>query len=156
MGTAAAAGVAIASTVISTAVAVDQAKSQKEYARYNANLARTAALDARRRGEAEIQRQRIRDKMLRGRQRASLAASGALVDQDSPLTLQEDMAMFQELDILTIRANAARAAWGLQGQASLFDLEASAANSAAAFAVAGGALGVGATSIDAFGPGSPQ
>lgn len=80
----------------------------------NAAVADWQAADAIARGrEAEgLQRQGTRQ--LIGAQRTSLAAQGIDIESGSAADVQGDSAYLGELDALTIRNNAARAAWGYQ------------------------------------------
>lgn len=88
----------------------------------NAQLSRDLAVDARNRANAEEERVRRRQAQLEGRQRASVGASGAVVDVGSPGKLVDDTAGLAQLDIETVRNNAAREAWGFRTQSmSLLD-----------------------------------
>lgn len=134
MGAAAIPVIAIAATVISTAVGVagsiQQGKAAKNQADYQAQVARNnriiaerKAEDARRRGAIEERQQRIKTAQLIGRQRASAAARGVVVDQGSALDITADTAAIGELDALTIRSNAEREALGFETQGANFEAE---------------------------------
>lgn len=110
----------IASTAISAYSGYQQGRQQKALNEYNArvseNNARTkeiAAADAERRGQIAESAQRREVRQVAASQRAALGAGGDLTDISSQ-ALQADTAGFGELDALTVRANAAREAWGIR------------------------------------------
>lgn len=82
----------------------------------NAGLADMQAADAIARGrEAEL-KVRGDSRQLVGAQRAALAAQGIAIDSGSAADVIENDAMMGELDALTVRNNARRAAWGFNVQ----------------------------------------
>lgn len=81
----------------------------------NAKLAEISAQDAVTRGEADVSRFRTQIKALQGRQRAAIGASN-LELSGSPLDIMVDTATIGELDVQTIRNNAARDAFGFRTQ----------------------------------------
>lgn len=89
-----------------------QAASQAGALRKNALYLGNAAADARTRGMQESDWSRVQTQGLIGTQRAAMAASGGVVDQDSNALMQQDTAQLGELDALTISNNAAREAYG--------------------------------------------
>lgn len=92
-------------------------KAQKKLAEYNAQVADIQAEDAIARGRQEESRHRTDVRVLTGSQRAAWGASGADVNSGNAVDVQADTARMGELDALTIRANAAREAWGYKVQA---------------------------------------
>ena len=134
---------AIAATAVGTGVqmygqaqAASAAKSQAAYqaqvaqnqatvARNNATYADTQATDATNRGSLAEKQYRLQVSQLAGRQRASLAANGVVVDSGSALDITTDTATLGEQDALTIRSNAAREALGYKQQAYNFRSDAS-------------------------------
>lgn len=101
-----------------TAVAlVSAGKAQRQLADYNAEVAEMQANDALARGAEEEARHRVNVRRMVGSQRAGLAAQGVDISSGSALDIQADTAQMGELDALTIRANAAREAWGFKVQA---------------------------------------
>lgn len=84
----------------------------------NAQIADMQVENARQRGELEEKQFRLSLSKLKGEQRASFGASGAVVDTGSPLDVLLDTAEQGEFDALTIRHNAAVEAWGYGNQAS--------------------------------------
>lgn len=94
-----------------------QASAAASNARTNALFAQDAAYDALDRGRKEAGLQRLKTGQMIGTQRASQAANGGLVNQDTNAVMQEDTAALGELDALTIENNAAREAYGYKAQA---------------------------------------
>lgn len=156
----AAIGLTIASTVLSVAGSVQQAKAtkaqtkfQQGVARNNQIIANQKADDARRRGQEEEQRREQLTRSEIGANRARAAARGVVVDEGSNLAISEDIARAGKQDALTIRNNAEREALGFEAQAvefqseaSLRGLEAEDARRSALFG-AGSSLLTGATSV---------
>mgnify|MGYP001566966260 CR=1 FL=1 len=89
-------------------------RSQEALANYNAEIGMLRSEDALARGFETETRSRIGGRRLIGSQRAAFAASGVdISDPDSTAAnVFADTAALSELDALTIRANAAREAWG--------------------------------------------
>jgi len=94
-------------------------KAQAALANYNAQVAEIQAEDAIDRGRIAENQQRINTRRMIGAQRAALAAQGIDINDadSSAVDVQADTAYLGELDALTIRANAAREAWGYRVQA---------------------------------------
>jgi hypothetical protein len=118
-------GLGAAGLGIQAAGSIQQARAENKAAEYNAKLAEqnarmqdAQAQDAIVRGQEDERRQRLAVEKMKGDQRAGFAASGVVVDRDSALDALEETAYMGEQDALTIRANAAREAWGNQVQAS--------------------------------------
>lgn len=102
-------------------VATNNATTVENIADYNAKVQENNALisdaqstDATVRGEQVVTIQRQMVKGVIGTQRAAIAASGVDVNSGSSVDVQADTAYTGELDAMTIRANAAREAWGYQ------------------------------------------
>lgn len=93
-----------------------QAESQATALRRNALYMGNAANDARVRGMKEADWSRVETQQMIGTQRAAMAASGGVVDQDTNALIQQDTAQLGELDALTISNNAAREAYGYDVQ----------------------------------------
>lgn len=130
----------IVSTVVGTGLSavgqVQQSQAQNASFKYQAAVARNnqiianrMAEDARKRGELEANIQRQKSRQLQGAQRAALASSGVLVDQDTAADVVADTAALGELDALTIRSNAEREALGFEAQGMNFASEAGLAQS---------------------------
>ncbi len=100
------------------------ANSQADLADYNASVADAQAQDAESRGEIAASNFRRSVKGMIGAQRAGIAAGNIDVGFGSAVDVQADAARLGEMDVATIRTNAAREAWGYQVQAT--DLRASA------------------------------
>lgn len=104
--------------------AQSQANYQAAVARNNKIIADRQADDAIKRGSVEEAAYRRQVSQLAGRQRATLAANGVVVDQGSALDITEDTAEYGELDALTIRSNAEREAYGYRVQGQNFEADA--------------------------------
>lgn len=87
---------------------------------YNASIAEFKADDAIARGRDDEGRHRLKTRSLIGSTRTAFAASGVDVnDPDSTaVNVQANIAALSEIDALTIRANAAREAWGYKIEAA--------------------------------------
>lgn len=115
---------AIGSTLIGAAGAVQQGKAANASAKYNAQVAEMNATlserrakDALERGAADEQRKRTEVSRIRGAQVAAMAANGVDINFGSPLDTIVDTAVLGELDALTIRTNAARESYDFRVQA---------------------------------------
>lgn len=98
-----------------------QSKSQKAMANYNAQVAennsKTAeaqALDAERRGDEDANAVRRNADMLKGSQRASMAAKGLDLAQGTAAELQDQTDFFSLTDQTTARDNADKEAWSIR------------------------------------------
>lgn len=94
-----------------------QGKFQRQQMEFNARIARIQAADALKRGEFGASAVRRKAKQVQGAQRAATAAQNIVVDEGTALDLQNETADMAELDIMTIRNNAWREAWGYEVQA---------------------------------------
>lgn len=137
-------GTQIAGGALRTIGAFSDASSQRRAARFNAATARAQAEDARRRGELSV-RQHYRDvAQLKGRQRASMAASGVVLTEGSPLAILTQTEHLANLDAQTIQENADRESHAFRMQAANYDAAAQAANP---FLAAGSTLLTGASQV---------
>jgi hypothetical protein len=91
-----------------------QGEYSKKTAELNTQLANMKAADAERLGEKAVSNQRRATRQLIGAQRASLAAQGIDLESGSALELQDDTKTLSELDVITIRNNAFRQAFGFK------------------------------------------
>lgn len=82
----------------------------------NSLLAQKAASDATARGEQEAGAYRLRASKVLGQTRAKLGASGVDVEAGTAGRVADDTKAIAELDVATIRNNAAREAWGYKMQ----------------------------------------
>lgn len=135
----------IASTAVSAMGAMRGAQAEKQNLSAQAAIARNNAVyqrqaeernlalaeDARKRGQTEEYRQRLRTRNVAADQRAGLAAAGVDLSIGSPIDLIGDTFELGELDALTVRNNAAReanqydnAAWSNRVGASNYDTQA--------------------------------
>lgn len=113
----------VAGLVLGAAGGVQQANAQKanaefqeEQAKENAKGAEAQAKYTEMQGQVEEDRQRQRTRAFMASQRAALASSGLDMSMGTPADLLGDTAALGEQDALTIRANAAREAWGYRSQ----------------------------------------
>lgn len=103
-----------------------EAQSRHEAMIYgvNADLAREQAEDAIARGrESELKYLR-QSRQFMGAQRARAGASGALVDNGSLAQIGQESLLVRDQDLLKVRNNAAREAWGYNVEAANFDMRA--------------------------------
>jgi len=94
----------------------NQAIYQAQVAQQNQELARRQSADATQRGQVAEENRRRQMALQIGQQQAGLAAQGTDLE-GSPTDILGDTAAAGELDARTIRANAAREAYGYQVQA---------------------------------------
>lgn len=90
---------------------------QKSIFDINARFSDAQAKDAINRGEKDVVKLRTQAKKLIGSQRAALAAQGIDIEDGSALDVQEDTADQAEGDVITLRNNAWKEAWGYRVQA---------------------------------------
>lgn len=143
---------AIGSTVLGAAGAVQQGQAAAASGRYNAQvsdmnatLADRRAKDALDRGAIAEQRKRQEVAGVVGKQTAAMAANGVDLTFGSPLDTLVDTATLGELDALTIRTNANREAYDDRVQASSQRSQATMQRAGADAAETGGYLKAGAT-----------
>lgn len=110
-----------------------QGRFQKNQLEFNASVAELQAEDAITRGNKEALNKRKQSKQVIGSQRAALAAQGIEVNADTASQIQEDTAGLAAEDIITIKNNAWREAWGYRVQAQDLRTQAAMAKSAARF-----------------------
>ncbi len=149
-----AAWVSIASAAAAAGASAVQSASAARFrsriATRNSVIAKQRAADAFAVGAAEESRLNLRVIRMLGSQRASIGASGAIVDEGAALSVLEDTAMIGELDTLQIRNNAARAAYGLEVQSQNFLFDASAGRHQGRNALVGGAINTAASVFSSF------
>jgi len=117
-GMTAMAGATIAATAYSAYGNYQMGKYNQCVAENNAQVAEYQAEDAIQRGELEEKQYRLKIEQLKGQQRASIASSGLLLDQDTAGDVLLDTAETGERDVMTIRSNAAREAYAYRVQAA--------------------------------------
>lgn len=121
------------------------ARQQGEYeaavANNNAKVAQQQAENERQIGNIEEEQHRRRVRQALGAQRAALAANGIDTTSGTALDLQTETAQFGEEDALTIRANAARKAWGYEVEAGNYKAQAIGAKARAKNTAMGSYLG---------------
>lgn len=117
-------GLTVGGTVLGGMGAQAEAKQQEAFARQNALLSRRAAADAVQRGEAEAGKAQAEGSRAIAQARASLGASGLEMTSGSALDALATTRLNTELDAQTLRANAAREAWGYKVEAHNQDMQA--------------------------------
>ena len=137
--------------VQSGAAAAGQARYQAQVAENNRVIAEQQARDAEMRGQMAEDARRQQTRMLIGRQRTALAANGMLVDDGSALDITGDTAAQGEIDALTLRANAAREAYGYRAQGTNFMADAGLQRARSAAAGPAALVGAGATLLSGAG-----
>lgn len=113
------------SAVVGARDSLDEASYSSSMLGVNASLARKQAEDAVSRGESSAMRAKVAARSMVGSQRAALAAQGIDIGSGSALDVQTNTAALAEIDIMTIRNNAAREAWGFNVQAADYGAKAS-------------------------------
>ena len=83
----------------------------------NARLSLMRAEDAMKRGDQSAAEYQKKASLIKGTQRANLAAQGIALDEGSALAIQEQTAEIAAKDVLNIKNNAWREAWGFEVEA---------------------------------------
>lgn len=128
-----------------------QARYQAQVAENNRIIAEQQARDAEMRGQMAEDARRDQTRALIGRQRTALAANGVMVDDGSALDITSDTAAQGEVDALTLRANAAREAYGYRAQGSNFLADAGLQRARADAAIPASMVWAGATLLSGAG-----
>lgn len=97
---------------------------QAQIAKNNAQIARMNAAQVTDVGNAQALNSMLRTRAVVGQTKAAQAASGIDVNSGSAVDVQASERMLGMLDALTIRSNAARAAYGYQAEAGNFTAQA--------------------------------
>lgn len=91
----------------------------------NSEIAKMQGAEATKQGELDAREHRLKVAGIIGSQKSAYGASGVLIDQGSPLDVAMSSAAEGELDAMTIKRNAQRAAYGYQTQALNYEAESS-------------------------------
>jgi hypothetical protein len=118
--------------------------AQAQVQRNNALIAGWQADDALARGNQSALRVRMQARGVKGKQRAAMAANGVDTTTGSALDVLTDTDYFAEVDVATVKDNAAKEAWALRNQAAGASADASLL---AGRAAAESPLAAGATSL---------
>lgn len=115
----------VGSLILGAAAGVQQAKAQtaaaeatEQQSKENAKAANAQAQNTVLAAQVEEDRRRQQTRAMLGKQRAALAANNVDMSIGTPMELLGDTAAIGEQDALTIRANAARQAWGYKVDAN--------------------------------------
>lgn len=120
-----------ASAYSSTQTQKSNAEYQQSVAENNQKVAQWQAADAAARGNTEAANVRRKYAAMQGTQRAALAARGLDIADGTASSILNDTSYFGKVDEATVRANAAREAWGYQVRATNFGSDAAAYGAAA-------------------------
>lgn len=90
----------------------EQSKMQQESFNRQAKIGDEQAADALKRGATAEDNQRAQARLLEGEQRARMGAGGGALGSGTNAEVLGQTTRMGELDALTVRANAAREAWG--------------------------------------------
>lgn len=108
-------------TVIASAADANQqrqtGKANQQISENNARLADAQAQDAAVLGARDQQQATWRSRAIAGQQKAQVAASGMDMDIGTPLDILGETALLGGADKSAIQMDAARKAWGFQGEA---------------------------------------
>ena len=127
------------------------AAAQAALDRYNAEVARRLAADARRRGVVAVQNAQLNTRQLIGAQRAVLASRNIDISSGSALALVGESAAFGALDAATIKHNFEREAIGLETQQAGFNASAAMGDRAAKDIRIGTAINAFSTALGGIG-----
>jgi hypothetical protein len=92
-------------------------ESQARVAEINANIADLGAESSLLQGNSEIAKLTMQTGQLKARQRVSMAANGIDLGVGNAAEIAASTDLMKEIDIDTIKSNAARTAWGYRSQA---------------------------------------
>lgn len=134
-------GLMVASTAASAYAAKSEADAKASALRGQAEAERAQGADALQRGAAEAGRTRTEASLMIGEAKAAGAAGGVDVQSGTAVESLASIRQGSELDVATIRANAARRAWGHEAQARTYEAEARNVEEQGKLAVAGTFLG---------------
>lgn len=146
---------AAVSTAVTAGAALYQGQAAKSAADYNAKVAEMnakiadrAAMDELERGARDEQRKRIEVSAISSQQRATMSGMGLDITYGTPLEMLVDTAYAGEMDALTVRTNANRAAYNqdvraanLRAQASIYEFEGRSARTGSMLSAIGTTVG---------------
>ena len=118
-----AAAVAAAGTAVSVASSIQQGKSAKDAADYNAAAQAATAKSIQDKAAQDAADQRLKTQRMVGTQIANAGAGGIDPNTGSPLTVESQTKEWGELDALRIINNAQRSAWGYTTGAGLTEFQ---------------------------------
>lgn len=102
----------------------DQAVTENASLLQQQQIAKAQAADALSRGSRAAGLARIKGSQVIGQQQAALGASGVDASSGSPLKMMADTRLMSEADVATIKANAAKEAWGYETEAAKYGIQA--------------------------------
>lgn len=119
-------GLTAASGIVSAKSQIDAGNYAAKVAENNAKVADIRAQEELRKGAQEDLQQRWKIRALAGKQATAIGANNVVGSTGTALDILGETAMFGEVDLNTIRNNAARASWGHKVEASNLRAEAKA------------------------------
>lgn len=129
--------IAVTGLILTAAAGVQTARAQRaageaaeEQSAENAKAANAQARNTELSGQVEEDRRRQQTRQLLASQRTTFAANNLDMSVGTPMEILGDTAAIGEQDALTIRANAAREAWGYRAEANNYLNQGRAANAA--------------------------
>lgn len=93
-----------------------QAENERQNAKHNQAMMAIKEREAKRIGENEAGKIRLKGEKIKGAQKAALAASGVVVNSGSALDIERETDALTMDDIDTTKTNAALEAWGFKTQ----------------------------------------
>lgn len=135
------AGVGAYSSIQSGAAQSAAANYQSEINNQNAQIAAQNATAATQAGNAQAEQQMMRNSEQQAKIRADIGASGLDVNSGSAADLQSGQGIIGNLDVLTIRNQAARQAYGYETQSTGFSNQAQLNQAQAGFDTTAGTIG---------------
>jgi hypothetical protein len=134
-----AAGVAVAGSAVSTVASVQQGKTAKDTADYNAAAQNATAKSIQDKATQDAADQRLKTQRMVGTQIANAGAGGIDPNTGSPLEVESQTKEWGELDALRILKKASDDAWGYTTQAGITSYQGG-QQQTAAYATAGSTL----------------
>lgn len=110
-------------SIMSAMSAMAMADYQKKVSDNNAKIASMAAQAESLRGSEQAHQQDLKNKALRGQQRAAYGAAGVDMNEGSPLDAQESSAVLGRMDTLNVKHNSEQKRVALLNQSSQFTAE---------------------------------
>lgn len=145
------AGLTAATGAVSAKAQYDAGKYTAKVEQNNAKVADMQAQDALRKGAQEDLQQRWKIRALAGKQATAAGANNVVGSTGTTLDILGETAMFGEVDLNTIRNNAARESWGYKVEASNRRAAAKGAKYQGKMGAIGTLLGTGAQLAGQFG-----
>ena len=128
---AAGAGMSAASTYYGAVMQKSALNFQADIANINARMSEVSAKQELERGSFQEKQVRLQSENLKSSQRAAMAANGIMLGEGTAADIIKSTDYMTEMDVDTVRANAARAAFGYRTQGMNYRAQAGAARAGA-------------------------